>query len=311
MDRYMKAFVVMSMLYLLAGAVLGIRLAWSTASLQLRFAHVHLNLLGFMAMMIFGVGYFILPRFSGRTLRWPDLVPVHFWVSNLSLVGMVVFYSVWPTGLLACAIIQALSTVLFLGNVGGSMIFSPQEAGEREKQLQGPLISNTTKVAELLENWPKVREMLVARGVQAFSDPQHVEHVRKLGVTLGMLAKRHSLDEKELLSDIASAVGGRVESGGSTSPEGSIRKDSVIGDVIRDYPSTEEVFRRFYGEGCFSCPGQAFETIAQSAMMHSVELEKILSELNRAALKDGASRSVSSGTVSLKGVKNRATKGEV
>lgn len=286
MDRYMKAFVFMSMLYLLVGALLGVNLAWSVASLQLRFAHVHLNLLGFMAMMIFGVGYFILPRFSGRALRWPRLVAVHFWSSNVSLIGMVLFYSVWPPGWLACSVIQGLSTVLFFGNVGLSMLSSPkQEAPEREKQVQGPLISGGTKVAELLEGWPKVREILVARGVQALSDPQHLEHVKKLGVTLGMLARRHGLEERELLRDIASAVGGRVEPAGSRPSEGPIGKESVIGDVIRDYPGTEEVFRRFYGEGCFSCPGQAFETIAQSAMMHNVELDKILSELNQAALK--------------------------
>jgi len=291
MDRYMKAFVFMSMLYLLVGAFLGIHLAWGVATLQVRFAHVHLNLMGFMAMMIFGVGYFILPRFSGRALRWPGLVAVHFWSSNLSLVGMVLFYSVWPSGWLACSVIQGLSTVLFFGNVGFSMLSSPkQEAQERQEQVQGPLVSSGTKVAELLEGWPQVREMLVARGVQALSDPQHLEHVKKLGVTLGMLARRHALEERELLRDIASAVGGRVEPTSSVSSEGPIGKESVIGDVIRDYPGTEEIFRRFYGEGCFSCPGQAFETIAQSAMMHNVELEKILSELNQAALKLGGAQ---------------------
>lgn len=289
MDRYMKAFVVMSMLYLLAGALLGIKLAWSMASVQIRFAHVHLNLLGFMAMMIFGVGYFILPRFSGRSLRWPGLVPMHFWLANLSLIGMVVFYSIWSAAWLVCSVIQGLSTVLFLGNVGFSMIFHPKEqAPQREQSQEGPVISSASRVAELLERWPRVREMLVARGVQALSDPQHVEHVRKLGVTLGMLARRHGLDEGELLSEIASALGGRVDSGGLTPSEGPIGVESVIGDVIRDYPGTEEVFRRFYGEGCFSCPGQAFETIAQSAMMHNVELDKILRELNQAALKGKA-----------------------
>lgn len=284
MDRYMKAFVVMSMLYLFAGAVLGIQLAWSMASLQLRFAHVHLNLLGFMAMMIFGVGYFILPRFSGKALRWPWLVGVHFWASNLSLIGMVIFYSVFSAGWLVCSIVQGLSTLLFLGNVGISMLSSPEgEIQGRVKEATGPVISSRSLVAELLERWPQLREILLARGVQALSDPQHVEHVRKLGVTLGMLARRHGLDEGELLEEIAQAVGGQVGSAGQAHGKGPIGKQSIIGEVIRDYPGTEEVFRRFYGEGCFSCPGQAYETIAQSAMMHNVELDEILKELNRAA----------------------------
>jgi hybrid cluster-associated redox disulfide protein len=286
MDRYMKAFVVMSMVYLLVGAVLGISLAWNMASLQLRFAHVHLNLLGFMAMMIFGVGYFILPRFSGRTLRLPGLVAVHFWASNLSLLGMVVLYSVWDPGWLVCSILQAFSAALFLGNVGLSVLIPPREEVPVVRgEGQGPVISGETKVAELLERWPHLRELLVAQGIQALSDPQHLEHVRKLGVTLGMMARRHGLDEGALLARVASVVGGHVQGGeaGASHGSGGIGKDSVIGEVIRRYPQTEAVFRKFYGEGCFSCPGQAFETIAQSAMMHNVELGEILSELNRAA----------------------------
>ena len=35
-----------------------------------QFAHAHLNLPGFMAMMIYGIGYFILPRFTARPLGW-------------------------------------------------------------------------------------------------------------------------------------------------------------------------------------------------------------------------------------------------
>ncbi len=286
MDRYMKAFVMMSMSYLVAGAVLGLALIWNISSLQLRFAHVHLNLLGFMAMMIFGVGYFILPRFSGKSLRWPRLVAVHFWSSNVSLVGMVVFYSVWPTGWLACSVVQAMSTALFLVNVGVSVTASSKdELLEKKPESQGPVIWSGAKVADLVERWPQVREILVDRGIKALEDPGHLEHVRKLGVSLGMLARRHGLDEAELLNAIASAVGGRLESAGSGTKDKPIGKESIIKEVIRDYPATEEVFRRFYGEGCFSCPGQAFETIAQSAMMHNVELERILAELNQAAAK--------------------------
>lgn len=138
MDRYMKAFVVMSMVYLFAGSALGVWLCAHDPSMDVRFAHVHLNLLGFMAMMIFGVGYFILPRFAGRTLRWPGLVAVHFWTSNLSLWGMVLSHS-------ACR--------------GGFFVLLGCSGGIRRPS----------------------------------ADPEHVERARKLGVNLGMMAKRHSL----------------------------------------------------------------------------------------------------------------------
>ncbi len=43
------------------------------------------------------------------------------------------------------------------------------------------------------------------------------------------------------------------------------------------------MFRKYYGDGCFSCPGQATESVKQSAMMHNVSEKQLLSELNRAA----------------------------
>lgn len=285
MDRYMKAFVIMSMVYLLAGSVLGVILAIEPPSPQLRFAHVHLNLLGFMAMMIFGVGYFILPRFSGRVLRWPGLVGVHFWASNVSLLGMVCLYGVWTPGWIACMSIQALFSGLFMANVGLSVLW-PQERSEPSVHSREEIILKpSTQVAEILEKYPLVRELLVNEGVKALSDPGHIDNVKRLGITFGMMAKRHGLDEEKLLQKIASSIGAKVEIMEAPSPgeQGPIGKDSIIGEVIKTYPGTEAVFRKFYGEGCFSCPGQAFETIAQSALMHNVDLGEILCELNKAA----------------------------
>jgi hypothetical protein len=43
------------------------------------------------------------------------------------------------------------------------------------------------------------------------------------------------------------------------------------------------VFKKYYGAACFSCPGQATESIRQSAMMHNVDEKKVLAELNEAA----------------------------
>ncbi|MGB6409899.1 MAG: DUF1858 domain-containing protein, partial [Candidatus Deferrimicrobiaceae bacterium] len=62
-----------------------------------------------------------------------------------------------------------------------------------------------------------------------------------------------------------------------------IRPDSVLGDILAAYPETEKVFRKYYGDGCFSCPGQATESVKQSAMMHNVSEKEILTDLNRAA----------------------------
>jgi cbb3-type cytochrome oxidase subunit 1 len=89
MDRYTRAFVVASLSYFAAGAFLGMWMGIGSAPDWAWFAHVHFNLLGFMAMMIYGVGYFILPRFNARPLVWPGGVAVHFYLANIGLIGMV------------------------------------------------------------------------------------------------------------------------------------------------------------------------------------------------------------------------------
>ena len=76
MDRYTKGFVVISLVYFFLAAAFGIWMSTADVPDWVHFGHVHFNLLGFMAMMIYGVGYFILPRFNAKTLKWPQLVAV-------------------------------------------------------------------------------------------------------------------------------------------------------------------------------------------------------------------------------------------
>jgi len=64
MDKYAKAFVKASMIYLGIGAMTGLCMVlWPDTRFTVTRVHTHINLLGFMAMMIYGVGYHILPRF--------------------------------------------------------------------------------------------------------------------------------------------------------------------------------------------------------------------------------------------------------
>ena len=59
-----------------------------------------------------------------------------------------------------------------------------------------------------------------------------------------------------------------------------ITKKSSIGEVFQKYPETEKVFKKYFGSGCFTCPGSKMEDIAFGAMMHNVDPEKIVEELN-------------------------------
>jgi cbb3-type cytochrome oxidase subunit 1 len=77
--------------------MLGIAMAIWPKLIIYRPAHVHMNLLGFVTMMIFGVGYHVLPRFSGSPLRWEWLPPIHWWLSNLGLALMVAGFFIIPS----------------------------------------------------------------------------------------------------------------------------------------------------------------------------------------------------------------------
>lgn len=57
-------------------------------------AHTHINLLGWVEMAIFAAIYYILPRIVKRPIYSMKLVKVHFWVHNIGLMGMVIFFTV-------------------------------------------------------------------------------------------------------------------------------------------------------------------------------------------------------------------------
>lgn len=126
MDRFVKNFIAMSIVYLAAASVLGILMLGHPSLLSLKFVHSHLNMLGWVSMMIFGVGYHILPRFSGRPLKSPKMGEVQFWLANVGLIGMLLFYtlgSISPeTGLytsltVAFGLAEAFSVFLFFYNM--------------------------------------------------------------------------------------------------------------------------------------------------------------------------------------------------
>ncbi len=86
MDPFARWFVVSALGYLLAGSSLGLAMGvrpdWLYYLLP---AHAHLNLVGWMSFMIFGVGYHILPRFSGRPLHSTRLA---WWHLGLAQGGL-------------------------------------------------------------------------------------------------------------------------------------------------------------------------------------------------------------------------------
>ena len=68
-----------------------------------------------------------------------------------------------------------------------------------------------------------------------------------------------------------------------------ITKDAIIGDVIRDIPGADKVIEKFFGNGCFTCPGINMESIAFGATMHNMDPENVVSELRKILENDNGS----------------------
>jgi cbb3-type cytochrome oxidase subunit 1 len=96
MDWFATAFVKASLVWLGLGVTLGVCMAAHPAWTIYRPAHEHMNLLGFVTMMIFGVGYHVLPRFVGGRLFSKTLGAWHWWLANIGLLGMVSGFALRP-----------------------------------------------------------------------------------------------------------------------------------------------------------------------------------------------------------------------
>ncbi len=125
MDKFVKGFIVMSIVYLGISSMLGIVMLGYQNALALKFVHSHLNMLGWVSMMIYGVGYHILPRFMGRPLYSNKIGEIQFYLANISLVGLILFYTlnVFSPGSLyqmltvVFGIVQAITIFLFFYNM--------------------------------------------------------------------------------------------------------------------------------------------------------------------------------------------------
>ena len=62
-----------------------------------------------------------------------------------------------------------------------------------------------------------------------------------------------------------------------------ITKDMPIGEVVEKYPDTAEVMFR-HGMHCIGCHVAAFETVEQGAAAHGIDSDKLIKELNEAAV---------------------------
>lgn len=250
MEKYTKLFIKASMFYLVIGALLGVVMG---TQLQigsgLRFVHIHSNLLGFVAMMIFGISYHILPRFNAKPLMFPGWVPVQFYLMNIGLIGMLVFYMAggyWDPGIKSImfgffSITSGVSIIMFAINIFSVMV-EPKQAPDAGL--------STTPVSDDEKN--KIPSSVPVSG--SASPPQT------------------KIPQASPIPDIG--IGKGIKKGEKC------YGDVMIGKLLEIYPETRKVFAKHYGESCFTCPGQAYETVDQTASMHSIDVNIILKEIN-------------------------------
>ena len=320
MDRYTKLFIKASLIYLGLGVFLGTHLAvFEHARAEIRFVHVHVMLLGFMAMLIYGVAYHILPRFNAKPVTYPALIPFHFWLANIGVVGLSVFYILggfWESGAPRVffglfGVVEAVAIAIFILNLFPVVMEdkpqapvkapAPEPSAETKTTVQqtpasAPVkVSPAMKISEILEQWPHLEEVFYGHGLESVANPAARSTVGKM-ITLAMAAKKA---DKNLFELIAALEGKTLlstngNSGGSASPKASAvsaggapfdRGDvatakTMVGRLIEVYPETMVVFEKHYGASCFTCPGQKTESVEQTAQMHNMPPQAILDEIN-------------------------------
>ena len=132
MTSYVRRFIRSSLFWLGVGVVLGVWMAAWPAAVQYRPAHMHANLLGFVSMMIFGVAYHVIPRFTGAPLRSEPLALAHVWIANGGLALMVAGWiarahalGAWRSLLVAGGLLSATGAFLFIYNIWRTLDAAP------------------------------------------------------------------------------------------------------------------------------------------------------------------------------------------
>ena len=58
-----------------------------------------------------------------------------------------------------------------------------------------------------------------------------------------------------------------------------ITKDTLIGELVRKKPESIEILMSF-GMGCVGCPSSQMESLEEAAMVHGLDLNRLMAALN-------------------------------
>ncbi|MBE0569382.1 MAG: DUF1858 domain-containing protein [Deltaproteobacteria bacterium] len=167
---------------------------------------------------------------------------------------------------------------------------------EPEAAPAPPSIDADMRVSEILSRWPETVGVFVGNGFPGLNEAGHRKHVMRMPLTLRMACQYHDVDPGYMVATLNDAIApakaapasvgspqGKAPKKGGLSRGEAVGPDHILGDILKIYPETEKVFRKYHGDGCFSCPGQTTESVKQSALLHNVSEKQLLAELKRAA----------------------------
>lgn len=135
MDWFVRAFLKSSLLWLAAGVTLGVAMALFPSLSVYRVAHLHLNLLGFVVQMIYGVSLHVIPRFFGQPIVYRRLAGAQFWLAQAGLLMLAPGFALRVAGagaatplIVAGALASATAAYFYIVNLWATINASPMQA---------------------------------------------------------------------------------------------------------------------------------------------------------------------------------------
>jgi cbb3-type cytochrome oxidase subunit 1 len=108
MTRVSDRFLQLAVLAALCGMGLGLGMGM-TQNFQFQAVHAHINLLGWVSMMLYGLFYRVVPKAAeGR------LPAVHFWLNVVGFIGMMALLAVEKAGMESIGPVLGIVSLLVL-----------------------------------------------------------------------------------------------------------------------------------------------------------------------------------------------------
>lgn len=142
MDWFVRAFIRSSVTWLAAGVTVGLAMVIWPRFTVYRVAHMHMLLMGFVAMMIFGFGYHVAPRLAGNRLFRRSWAGVHVWLANLGLAALVAGLALRVHAVAPAALVLTFGGVIFA--IGAYAFAINVLLSTRVVRQQAPVVTGRT-----------------------------------------------------------------------------------------------------------------------------------------------------------------------